>query len=419
MRPDSVTIAFLTAIHSALRSPASMALLQGKDALHIADRARNFFSLLEAGEKEIKVAWSMWRQHLSLLNELDELNSCKQAIRLSFDGEDLTRYAEYELNAIVEPYNVLPKFHEHSAKQAMALGDLRRCAGTMRYLMNQQNGESQGGEGSKSDTCVVCLREFEGECSVLKCGHRFHHKPCFEQILRRPGCNRANNVVECPMKCRVLTKRDEVLIATTKSTSDGTQVQRRVKGSFGTKVTQIVSDILTMRDKGHKGVVFSQWNDMLDIVGSALQTNGIGFERPQGGRKFGNSILTFHENPDCSVLLLNIKQGAEGLTIVNATHVFMIEPTLNSALDAQAINRVHRIGQTRQTIVKRYLIEKSIEVKMDRLRRKQQNEDVEDSSSLSLEDALHVGKSMMFQAGGIDGGFSSQEELLEFLDQEK
>ena len=359
----------------------------------------------------------MWRQHLSLLNELDELNSCKRAIRLSYDGEDLTRYAEFELNAIVEPHNVLPKFHDHSAKQAMAIGDLRRCAGTMRYLMNQQSEELLNGEGSKpDDTCVVCLREFEGECSVLKCGHRFHHKPCFEQILRRPGSKQS---VECPMKCRVLTKREEVLIATTKSSNDGTKVKRSVKGSFGTKVMQMVSDVLTMRDKGQKGVIFSQWNDMLDIVSSALQTNGIGFERPEGGRKFGNSIRAFHENPDCSVLLLNIKQGAEGLTIVKATHVFMMEPTLNNALDAQAINRVHRIGQTRQTVVKRYLIDKSIEVKIDRLRRDQRKDDVEDSSSLSLEDALHAGRSMMFQAGGIDGGFSSQEELLDFLDQDQ
>lgn len=419
MRPDSVTVSFLTAINTALRSPASMALLKTKDVEHIAERAKRFFTVLEAEEKEKVAAWAMWTQHLSLLNELDELDSCKQAIRLSDDGEDLTRYADYELNAIIDPYSVRSKFHDHSAKQAMALGDLRRCSGTMRYLMNQRNESSRNERESAVDNCVVCLREFDGECSVFKCGHRFHHKPCFEQILRRSR-SRFNETIECPMKCRVMTTREEVLIATTRSTKDGSQVQRIVKGSFGTKVSQMVSDILIMRDQGHKGVVFSQWNDMLDIVGSALQMNGIGFERPLGGRKFGNSLRVFHEDANCSVLLLNIKHGAEGLTIVSATHVFMMEPSLNSALDLQAISRVHRIGQTRQTIVKRYVIEKTIEVKLDRIRQQQLRQEeeygfVSPSVSSSIEDSLCNSKSMTFQAGGIDGGFSSHQELIDAL----
>jgi len=110
-------------------------------------------------------------------------------------------------------------------------------------------------------------------------------------------------------------------------------------------------------------------------------------------------------------LLLNLKQGAEGLTLVHATHVFMVEPVMNNGLDQQAINRIHRVGQTRQTFVWRYLIEDTIEMKLDKMRQTHQD------NNEVLEDSMHSTKSnIIFSAGGIDGGFASQAELLEILD---
>ena len=94
-------------------------------------------------------------------------------------------------------------------------------------------------------------------------------------------------------------------------------------------------------DQGEKSVVFSQWDDMLAIVEKALTTNDILFVRAKGARKFGDTIRNFRTK-EYPVLLLNVKNGAEGLTLVEATHVFMVEPLLNCGLDMQAINRVHR-----------------------------------------------------------------------------
>jgi E3 ubiquitin-protein ligase SHPRH len=290
-------------------------------ALHVVDRAKLFFEVLEVEEREKQGAWRMWRLHLGLLNDLDELKSCKTSVRLSENGEDLTKYTEDQLNAIVQPCDLLHLYHDHAAKQAMALGDLRRSIGTLRYLQNQQQASS---DESAPETCVVCLRHLDGECSVLKCGHRFHQKPCFDQILHR----NSGRYVSCPLKCRVQTAKTDVMIASKLAQKDGSMVDRQVKGSYGTKVTRIVSDILCMRDKGEKGVVFSQWNDMLDIIESALLENGVNTARPRSGRRFGDSIRAF-QSPDRPVLLLNLKQGAEGLTLVHATNVFMIEPVMN------------------------------------------------------------------------------------------
>ncbi len=405
LKPDSVTIAVLTAIYAAIRTSSGMAVLNASDATHVADRAKYFFEVIEAEEREKVGAWRMWKVHLDLLNGLDELDSCKKGLRLTSEHEDLSSYTEEQLNAIVHPIDVHSQYHDHAAKQAMALGDLRQSKGTLRYLQNQkQSLDNQ--EGTTTETCVVCLQPLHNEeCCVLRCGHRFHHKPCFDQILKNSNAK----TVCCPMKCRVHTARNEVMISTKKASNDGSNAKRAVKGSYGTKITRIVSDILGIKDEGEKGIIFSQWHDMLDILESALLENNIGIARPSGGTRFSESLLAFH-SPDCTVLLLNLKQGAEGLTLVHASHVFMVEPVMNNGLDQQAINRVHRIGQTRRTVVWRYLINDTIEMKIDSMRRRQGDDE-------ALEDSMHSTKlNSVFSAGGMDGGFATQAELLEILD---
>ena len=72
-----------------------------------------------------------------------------------------------------------------------------------------------------------------------------------------------------------------------------------------------------------------------------------------------------------------------------------------------AINRIHRIGQNRKTYVHRYLVEETIEIKIDERRAEHENDEVED--------AIHEGKKSSIKAGGIDGGFGSPEELMSML----
>ena len=78
----------------------------------------------------------------------------------------MTSYTEDELNAIVHPIDVFSQYHDHAAKQAMALGDLRQSKGTLRYLQNQKQALDRQ-EESTPDTCVVCLLPLDGECCVL------------------------------------------------------------------------------------------------------------------------------------------------------------------------------------------------------------------------------------------------------------
>ena len=95
---------------------------------------------------------------------------------------------------------------------------------------------------------------------------------------------------------------------------------------------------------------------MLDIVAVALSRNGVRFERFEGKKKSGTSLARFRSDAGVRALLLPTRSGAQGLTLVEACHVFLLEPLLNLEQEAQAVNRIHRIGQTRESIVHRFVV---------------------------------------------------------------
>jgi hypothetical protein len=332
LNPDRVTMLALTSINNIVKSPLGGSILRAsKSKMNVDERAKKFFEVLDAEKREKLVGSRLWRIHLDLLNDLDELNQCKSTMRLTYDGEDLSELRDDQLNAIVMPIDVKARYHDHAAKQAMALGDLRRAKATLRYLKNQSV-ERMGHleQDGEEEQCAVCLSGFDGDRAVLRCGHSFHYSPCLEQLQSRSG----NSIISCPLRCKVRTTPQEVMIASEKRGDDGSRIKRQVKGSWGTKVTQLVADILDVCDLSEKSIVFSQWEDMLDIAEQALATNGVRFVRSTSNKRIGECTKHFRSQ-DCSVLLLNVKNGAEGLTILEATHVFMIEPLINSGLDSQ------------------------------------------------------------------------------------
>lgn len=229
------------------------------------------------------------------------------------------------------------------------------------------------------------------------------------------------------------------MIASSKNKKDGSSSKRKVNGSWGTKVERLVGDLLDVIDMGEKCIVFSQWEgklymymhsilwrhfntyfflisivfimgfsvaideDLLTIVEQALIANQIEYVRPKSQSGIGASAKKFRGS-DVPVLILNVKCGAEGLSLIEATHVFMVEPLLHCGLDAQAINRVHRIGQKSVTHVHRYIMEDTIEVKVDALRMEMQETHEEDElGGLVTKDSAKI------SAGGIDGGFSASQ----------
>ncbi|KAK2017313.1 hypothetical protein LZ32DRAFT_23401 [Colletotrichum eremochloae] len=113
-----------------------------------------------------------------------------------------------------------------------------------------------------------------------------------------------------------------------------------------------------------KSIVFSYWTKMLDLVQKALQSSGFHSQRLDGQMSLqsrSTAIRQFAENPRCTVLLATINCAGEGIDLTAANCVHLIEPHWNPMVEAQAIARVHRIGQSRPVLATKYVTRNSIE----------------------------------------------------------
>ena len=136
-------------------------------------------------------------------------------------------------------------------------------------------------------------------------------------------------------------------------------IDLREASGFGTKVDTMCRHLLWLRDHdpGCKVIFFSQYRDFLDVLGAAMTKNQITFSRVDGK----SGIESFKKDPTIECFLLHAKAHSAGLNLVNANHVFLCEPLINTALELQAIARVHRIGQQRETTVWMYLVAGTVE----------------------------------------------------------
>lgn len=77
------------------------------------------------------------------------------------------------------------------------------------------------------------------------------------------------------------------------------------------------------------------------------------------------AIAKFKQGHLCTAVLLPTKRGADGLNLTEATHVVLVEPLLAPGVESQAVSRVHRIGQTRETFVHRFVVSETVEAAID------------------------------------------------------
>ncbi len=124
-------------------------------------------------------------------------------------------------------------------------------------------------------------------------------------------------------------------------------------------------------EEGHKSLVFSQFTSMLSIVKQHLDDRGIRYAYLDGktrGRK--QVVQQFQDDPEVSVFLISLKAGGLGLNLTAAEYVFLLDPWWNPAVEAQAIDRAHRVGQTKQVFAYRLICRDTVEEKIVELQSK-------------------------------------------------
>lgn len=147
---------------------------------------------------------------------------------------------------------------------------------------------------------------------------------------------------------------------------------RRIGTSSSAKIAALLTHLRNIRhaSPGAKSVVFSQFTSFLDLIGPVLTRAQIPFLRFDGtmNQKLrASTITTFTESPKGMVLLLSLRAGGVGLNLTAAKRVFMMDPWWSFAVEAQAIDRVHRMGQESEVRVVRFVVRGSIEGRMLRI----------------------------------------------------
>jgi len=117
----------------------------------------------------------------------------------------------------------------------------------------------------------------------------------------------------------------------------------------------------------HKALIFSQFLGMLALIRKELEAKGIPyvyFDGSTSATAREDAINEFQNNPDCKVFLISLKAGGIGLNLTAADYVYIVDPWWNPAVEQQAIDRTHRIGQTKNIFAYRLICKDTIEEKM-------------------------------------------------------
>ncbi|NWW91320.1 SHPRH ligase, partial [Rhynochetos jubatus] len=319
-----------------------------------------FLELFEAWKKEYKLLheyWMVLRDHVSAI---DELAMATERLRVRHPDEPKPNPPVLH---IIEPHEVEQNRVKLLNDKAVAKSQLQKKLGQLLYLTNLEKSQDKTTGGVNPEPCPICARQLGKQWAVLTCGHCFCNE-CVAIIIQQYSVGTRRSSIKCAI-CRQTTSHKEVSYVFTAETANQ-EDDIPVKGSHSTKVEAVVRTLkrIQFKDPGAKSLVFSTWQDMLDIISKALYDNNMIFSQINGINKFQENLSAFKYDPNINILLLPLHTGSNGLNIIEATHVLLVEPILNPAHELQAIGRVHRIGQTKSTIVHRFLIKATIEERM-------------------------------------------------------
>ena len=131
------------------------------------------------------------------------------------------------------------------------------------------------------------------------------------------------------------------------------------------KLEDVMHMVKSTVSEGHKILIFSQFVKHLSIVREFLNEEEIQYAYLDGATKDRQEQVTlFQEDPNIRVFLISLKAGGVGLNLTKAEYVFLLDPWWNPAVESQAIDRAHRIGQQNKVIIYKFITRETVEEKI-------------------------------------------------------
>ncbi|KAG8832472.1 DNA helicase rad5 [Serendipita sp. 399] len=234
----------------------------------------------------------------------------------------------------------------------------------------------------KTQECPICLESMDPPILIPTCMHTtLYERPPTQmqdlvEVLRTKRTNKSAMVYDSspepegpvdaesdeePSKAMEVSEPEDEREASVDITF------RKNNFQSSTKLDALINDLNRLREEvpGFKAVIFSQFTGFLDLIEVALDRHRFPWVRLDGSmsEKQRAGALKQFATPSKreKLFIISLRAGGVGLNLTTANYVFMMDCWWNSAIEQQAIDRVHRLGQEREVFVKHYTIAKSIE----------------------------------------------------------
>lgn len=237
--------------------------------------------------------------------------------------------------------------------------------------------------------CGICSDSPE-DAVVSVCGHVFC-KQCFYECITGDDnlCPMANCNGRLSAMPSMHDSATSVHVETADSCSEGLPYESsKIKAALEIlqslarpqdltdmkQISQKGADSVTpLKVVGEKAIVFSQWTKMLDLLEASLISSRIQYRRLDGTMSVAardKAVQDFNTLPEVTVMIMSLKAASLGLNMVAACHVLMLDLWWNPTTEDQAIDRAHRIGQTRPVTVVRFTVKETVEDRILALQQK-------------------------------------------------
>lgn len=237
----------------------------------------------------------------------------------------------------------------------------------------------------KTETVLYC--EMNGQQRKVYEAFRDNYRLKILEKIDEEGMSKAGMyILEGLMKLRQICNSPALLNDTEDYGKDSIKLK---------ELMDHINDIST----NHKILVFSQFLGMLSMIKEQLEKQGIEYEYLDGSltpKARKNAVNHFQNDDKCRIFLISLKAGSLGLTLTEADYVYLVDPWWNPAVEQQAIDRTHRIGQTKNVFAYRMICRDTIEEKIMSLQEKKR---------ALAEDLISTEKSFMKQLDRGDVAF--------------
>jgi len=267
--------------------------------------------------------------------------------------------------------------------------------------------------------CAVCLDVPEAPVKTV-CGHLFCRE-CIFGVLQAARSWGGSTSASCPM-CRRHVDEGELAAGCLAKVEPGPQLAARAvngdssapcsasvpKVPFESKLKALVNELRAMRshDPTAKALVFSQFMGTIEWLKKRLPAEGFDFRYINGAmsmKRRAKAIADFQGNPSTTVFLLSLRAGAVGINLTAASHVFLLEPALNPALEEQAIGRAWRMGQQRPVVVKCLFVKGTVEENIMKLNKRRSGDGQQRRGSQEGSTSDSIGGKGKVAAQGVAG----------------